>query len=223
MADKIIEASTEVKRMNINAKKPQRKNFRWETHMIEHLIDCLLDYKSSMTFKNLDFDADKPAQYKHLRVAMANIFEEDVSLFGPLAVTPLPHDFEQLSKEDKAKAKLMQKKSKELIEKGNKRIIEKEIRQNFAKAVVAGRRSGSGKIVYEFYNKLVLIWGGSANTAPLPYGVTADDFLGENSDEDDINYDEIDKEIQQAEETTEMMILFKIARMEMELWLNRAL
>ena len=80
MADKIIEASTEVKRMNINAKKPQRKNFRWETDMIEHLIDCLLDYKSLMTFKNLDFDADKPAQYKHLRVAMANIYEEDVSL-----------------------------------------------------------------------------------------------------------------------------------------------
>ena len=34
----------------------------------------------------------------------------------------------------------------------------------------------------------------------LPYGVTADDFLEENSDEDDINYDAIDKEIQQAEE-----------------------
>ena len=103
---------------------------------------------------------------KHLRVAMANICEEDVSLFGPLAVTPLPDDFEQLPKEDKAKAKLLQKKSKELIEKGNKQIIEKviEIRQNFAKVVFAGSRSGSGKIVYKFYNKLVLIWGGSANT-----------------------------------------------------------
>ena len=31
------------------------------------------------------------------------------------------------------------------------------------------------------------------------YGVTADDFLEENSDEDDINYDTIDKEIVQAE------------------------
>ena len=97
---------------------------------------------------------------------------------------------------------MLQKKSKELIEKGNKRIIEKvkEIRQNCAKAFVAGRRSESVKIVYEFYDKLVLIWSGSANTEPLPYGVTADDFLEENSDEDDINYDEIDKEIQQAQE-----------------------
>lgn len=76
----------------------------------------------------------------------------------------------------------------------------KEIRQNFAKAVVAGNRSGSGKIVYEFYEKLILIWGGSANTKPLPYGVTADDLLEESSAEDDSNYDEIDREILLAEE-----------------------
>ena len=45
----------------------------------------------------------------------------------------------------------------------------KEIRQSFAKAVVSGNRSESGKIVYEFYDKLVLIWGGSANTEPTSY------------------------------------------------------
>jgi hypothetical protein len=164
-------------------KKAQRKNFRWETDMIEHLIDCLLDYKSSMMYKNLDFDADKPMTYRKLRLAMATIYEEDISVFGPLALTPLPSNFEQLSKEEKAKAKLLQKKSEELIDKGIKQIMEKvkEIRQNFAKAVVAGNRSGSGKIVYEFYEKLILIWGGSANTKPLPYGVTADDLLAESS------------------------------------------
>ncbi len=172
--------------------------------MIEQLIvnDCLLDYKSSMTCKNLDFDADKQIQYKELRLAMATIYEQDISLFGPLAITPLPSNFEQLSKEEKAKAKLLQKKSKELKDKGNKRIMEKvkEIRQNFAKAVVAGSRSGSGKIVYEFYDKLILIWGGSANTKPL------DDFLEriKNNSQADIdlsNYDELDQEILLARES----------------------
>ena len=202
---KIRERSTGGKKANKVEKKAQRKNFRWETDMIEHLIDCLLDYKSSMMYKNLDFDADKPMQYRKLRLAMATIYEEDISVFGPLALTPLPSNFEQLSKEDKAKAKLLQKKSKELIDKGIKQIMEKvkEIRQNFAKAVVAGNRSGSGKIVYEFYEKLILIWGGSANTKSLPYGVTADDLLEESSAEDDSNfsnYDEIDREILLAEE-----------------------
>ena len=172
--------------------------------MIEQLIvnDCLLDYKSSMTCKNLDFDADKQIQYKELRLAMATIYEQDISLFGPLAITPLPSNFEQLSKEEKAKAKLLQKKSKELKDKGNKKV--KEIRQNFAKAVVAGSRSGSGKIVYEFYDKLILIWGGSANTKPLPYGLTADDFLEKNNSQADTdlsNYDELDQEILLARES----------------------
>eukprot|EP00112_Aurelia_sp_Birch-Aquarium-sp1_P004609 Seg1522.13 transcript_id=Seg1522.13/GoldUCD/mRNA.D3Y31 product="hypothetical protein" protein_id=Seg1522.13/GoldUCD/D3Y31 len=54
----------------------------------------------------------------------------------------------------------------------------KETRQNFSKAVVAGSRSGSGKIVYEFYDKLIQLWGGSANTEPLPYGVNVDSSAG---------------------------------------------
>ena len=202
-ACEVSESSAEKQQANINIidKKVHRKNFRWDTAMIEHLIDCLLEYKSSMTYKNLDFDADKPMQYKELRLLLASIYKEDVSLFGPLAPTRLPGNFDQLSKEEKAKAKLLTKKGKEPIDKGTKRIMEKvkEIRQNFAKAVVAGSRSGSGKIVYEFYNKLILIWGGSANTKPLPYGVNADDFLEENSTVNDnslLTYDEIDQEIQ---------------------------
>ena len=59
------------------------------------------------------------------------------------------------------------------MRRGRNRIIEKvkEIRQNFSKAVTIGTRSGSGKIVYEFVDKLVTIWGGSVNTKPLQFGV----------------------------------------------------
>ena len=31
--------------------------------MVQHLINSLLEYKRLMTYKNLDFDADKPMQY----------------------------------------------------------------------------------------------------------------------------------------------------------------
>ena len=41
---------------------------------------------------------------------------------------------------------------------------------------MAGTRSGSGKIVFEHYDKLVQIWGGSASTKPLSFGVDADSF-----------------------------------------------
>ena len=41
---------------------------------------------------------------------------------------------------------------------------------------MAGSHSGSGKIVYEFYDKLIQLWVGSENTKPLPYGVIVDNF-----------------------------------------------
>lgn len=64
-----------------------------------------------------------------------------------------------------------------MIKKGYTRIQEKlkEIRQNFSKAVTAGSRSGSGKIVLEFYDQLVKIWGGSAATKPLSFGINTDE------------------------------------------------
>lgn len=43
--------------------------------MVQHLINSLLEYKQLMTYKHLDFDADKPLQYKKLRIKMAGIDE----------------------------------------------------------------------------------------------------------------------------------------------------
>ena len=52
--------------------------------MIERLLDSLIDYKTCMSYMNLDFDADKSIQYKELRYKMALKYDdEDVSLFGP--------------------------------------------------------------------------------------------------------------------------------------------
>ena len=140
--------------------------------MISQLIDRLLEYRSKMEYRSLDFDTDKQIQYQELRVEMAGIYADDVSLFGPVTSIALPDNFDILLKEEKNKAKSRVKESKDLITKGQRRVMEKVkvIRQNFSKAVVSGSRSGSGKIVYEFYDKLITLWGGSAGTEPLSYG-----------------------------------------------------
>jgi hypothetical protein len=51
--------------------------------------------------------------------------------------------------------------------------------------VTNGRRSGSGKIVFEFYDELVVIWGGSAATKPLEFGVISDNFQGAEQESED--------------------------------------
>ena len=70
------------------------------------------------------------------------------------------------------------KEEKELMIRGRNRTIEKvkDIRQNFSKAVTTGTRSGSEKIVYEFFDKLETICVGSENTKPLQFGVLGGNY-----------------------------------------------
>ena len=52
---------------------------------------------------------------------------------------------------------------------------------------MSGSRSGSGKIVFEYYDNLVLIWGGSANSKPLPFGISSSEKSTLNSIENVIS------------------------------------
>ena len=50
-----------------------------------------------MAYKNLDYDADKPMQYKEVRIKITSIYEnQDQSLFGRVKAEALPEDFENL-------------------------------------------------------------------------------------------------------------------------------
>ena len=100
---------------------------------------------------------------------MAEIYQGvDVKIFAPFNVT----DFNGNTKSNIDQNKIREticKEDKELMIRGRNRIIEKvkDIRQSFSNAVTTGTKSGNGKIVYKFFDKLVTIWGGSANTKPL--------------------------------------------------------
>ena len=65
--------------------------FQWNNgDKIENLIRCLANYKSKMDYQNSDFNADKVKQYEAVRKAMARIYKEEPTFFGPPAITPLP-------------------------------------------------------------------------------------------------------------------------------------
>ena len=86
---------------------------------------------------------------------------------------------EDMSNEEKKNFLAKQKKENSEIQKGHQRTQEKvkEIRQNFSKAVTAGRRSGSGKIVYEFYDESVRIWGDIHQLNP--FGIDTESLVHE--------------------------------------------
>ena len=65
---------------------------------------------------------------------------------------------------------------------------------------MSGSRSESGKLVFEHYEKLVSIWGGSANIEPLSFGISSGELDDEHQEfsvdlgiQEDNNDDHIDK------------------------------
>lgn len=132
--------------------------------MVQDLLEGLLEYKTQMEFNNSDFNADKSKQYEAVRVILASKYTDD---FGPINIKAIEADEDH----DTYLERCGDEKIK--IRKGYSRVLEKikSLRQKFSTAVTSGRRSGSGKIVMEFYDTMVLIWGGAPSTEPLPFGV----------------------------------------------------
>ena len=110
------------------------KNFRWEEKHVEDLINCIISYKTKMTYRGLGFDGDNPRMYKELRESMAKIYQDvDVKIFGPVNVT----DFNENTKSNVDQNKNIEtiwKEEKELMIRGRNGIIEKvkDIPQNFS-------------------------------------------------------------------------------------------
>lgn len=148
--------------------------FRWTADMVAALIKAIKQYKTEMEFKNLDFNADKQKQYEEVRLILAKDY--DVCYFG------VHHS--------KHEAGLTEK-DIDSIKVGHKRIMEKtkELRQKFSHSVTTGSRSGSGKLVMEFYDDLKTIWGGSASTNPLPFGIDNHDHEKSNHPVDNVTDD----------------------------------
>ncbi|XP_046848039.1 uncharacterized protein LOC124441607 [Xenia sp. Carnegie-2017] len=156
--------------------------FRWSHEMIELLINNIETYKTMCEYEGKDFDADRTKQYEWIRVQMLEMYSDH---FGP-AEADIPHAMEMSKDEKEAYVKDL-KVQRDFIKKGYCRIQEKvkEIRQNFGTAVTNGKRSGSGKIVFEFYDRLAKIYGGSASASPLSIGVDTDTFSTINQEQCD--------------------------------------
>ena len=153
---------------NSQAKKKTQatSKFKWSEEMMQDFLDGLLEYKTQMEFNNSDFNADKNKQYEAVRAILASKYTEDTTLFVPKKIKPIEdgedHD-EYLKRQEDDKLK---------IRKGYSRVLEKikALRQKFSTTVTSGRRSGSGKMVMEFYDLMILIWGGASSTKPLSFG-----------------------------------------------------
>ena len=133
-------------------KTSKKHSFKWTPEIVENLTELIKCFKASMTFKNLDFDADKAAQYSAVHETMAAIYCDDETLFGSTKAPNWPENFGQLLQEDRVTVKKEIKIRKELIVKGKDRIQEKKKKKSgsiFPKLLC---RVHAGEKVYWFMN-----------------------------------------------------------------------
>ena len=82
----------------------KEKRFQWNKgDKIENLIRCLGNYKAQMEYKNVDFNTDKVKQYEAVREAMARIYEEEPTFFGPPVITPMTTPVDQVDEKEMLK------------------------------------------------------------------------------------------------------------------------
>lgn len=146
---------------------------RWvfTEEMVIHIINGLNEYKSDREGQGFDFESDLIHLYNEVRKKMARIFPEH---FGPEIAGQEVDGLDETADETAFRRQFHddQKKIKLGYDRVKKKV--KTIRADFAKAVVTGQRSGSGKIVKEFWDDLLFLWGGTPGTEALPFGVSTE-------------------------------------------------
>ncbi len=71
--------------------------------MVESLVAAISSYKSTMKYRNLDFNGDRSAQHTELHLLMARKYAEHrVKLFGPVSAHSISDtDIRELDEKEK--------------------------------------------------------------------------------------------------------------------------
>eukprot|EP00794_Sanderia_malayensis_P008289 gene8289-9172_t len=152
--------------------------FQWKQgEKVANLMECLANYRTNMQYNNSDFNADNVKLYEAVREAMAKIYMDKPTLFRPPKIREICEA--ELLNENRVKE--LHQLQKVVYKRGYSRVQEKlkEIRQNIFNAVTTASRSGNGKIIFEHYEQLKKIWGGSPSTNPLPCGISTEELSPE--------------------------------------------
>ena len=130
--------------------------FQWTDDKLTNFIKCLQEFKSSIKFKNCDSNADKVKLYESVSKRVAEIYKDKPETFGPASASENPYkDLNDVNEIDFREYQVKVKTEKEQIKQGYSHVQErvKNLRQKFSEAVTAGRRSGSGQITIDYYDK----------------------------------------------------------------------
>ena len=106
----------------VKNKAENANKFKWTDELVEDLMKCLGQYKTTMEFKGKVFNADKPRQYEEVRGLMVKMNESYTTLFGPVDIPNIQTDGDEGEMEGIGKER---KTGSKKIKQGYKNIMEK--------------------------------------------------------------------------------------------------
>ena len=130
-----------------------KSRWKWNEEKVESLIMCLHKYKIKKDYEGKDMEADLVKLYEDIRQMMASMYPAEN--FGPEEVAGIP---EGLDDNERIRHERYNTEEKRLIRVGHGWVKGriKSLRQNFKRAVIEGTRSGSGKLLSNNWDRLVM-------------------------------------------------------------------
>ena len=159
--------------------KPKTKRWKWTEEMTNALLACLMESKVEHEYNGKNFMSDLVTLYGNIREKVAKQFE--LEHFGPVAIS---HVGDNLGAASLTEHKIKVSSEKRLFKMGYERIKEKvkAIQQDYRKAVTERRRSGSGKLVCDNWDKLETLWGGSPAVTTLTNSISLSESYSQDSE-----------------------------------------
>ncbi len=183
------ETFSDVSQLSSSFSEPKSKRCSWNDEKINSLIACLYEYKVSKDFEGKDIEADLVKFYEDICKLMSNMYPQEDT--GLEEVNELPSDFDD---QEKVRLQKIIAEQKKHLNAGYRRIKSriKIIRHNFKRAVIAGTRSGSGKMIIQNWDELVMIWGSCPSVKRIDGPAmtqTTDEIESDDSTSNDVHQD----------------------------------
>ena len=147
--------------------------FSWTDDEVELLLNVAIDYKTTKTMENVDWESGH-SKYQ-------DILDKYKEMY------PTAEDAEKLGKDFPHK--------KEDITKLIVTSKLKSVRVKYRQAVDSGRRSGHGRVVLLYFELCEQIWGGSPATVMVSSGIETTDMVVVMDDKDNVNEDAGDGDV----------------------------
>ena len=106
----------------VQNKVKNKNKLKWTDELVEDLLKCLGQCKTTMEFKGKDFNFDEPRQYEEVRGLMVKMNESYTTLFGPADIPNIRTDDD---KDEMERIEEERRTGSEKIKQVYKRIMEK--------------------------------------------------------------------------------------------------